>query len=171
MLIDNVEIYNCSQIDTMRSAIRFENALSLHQRVTNSSIHNGLGWGAHVTASKNVIMNDNIFFVFRPVVVAIDSTNNMTFDGNFAGGSVERTTFESLDKIVDKACIVCVCSYEMSQCSDITVTNNIAAGGIYAGFIAPGHDCGDSANSKFYGNVAHSMGGPKMGHGILFYPN
>ena len=171
MLIDNVEIYNCSQIDTERAALRFEQALSSHQRVTNSAVHNGLGWGARVIDSKNVEMNNNIFFSFRPVVVGIDSTQNMTFDSNFAGGSVERTTFESLDQVVDKAGLVCVCSYGMSKCSDILVTNNIAAGGIYAGFVVAGHQCGDYENSKFYGNVAHSMGGPDMGHGIIFFPD
>lgn len=93
----------------------------------------------------------------------------MTFNNNFVGGSVERTTFESLDKVVDKAGLICVCSYEMSQCSDVTVTNNIAAGGIYAGLIIPGHKCGDYDNNKIYGNVAHSTGGPDMGHGIIFY--
>jgi hypothetical protein len=54
MLVDNIEVYNCSQIDTERAAIRFEQALSLHQRVTNSSFHDGLGWGGRVIDSKNV---------------------------------------------------------------------------------------------------------------------
>lgn len=171
MLVDSIEVYNCSQIDTERTAIRFENAVTKHQRVTNSSFHNGLSWGARILNSANIQMSDNIFFSFRPFGVAIDSAKNITFDNNFVGGTVERTTFESLDQKVDKAGLVAVCSKDISLCEDVYVTNNIAAGGIYAGFIAPGHDCGDSANSKFYGNVAHSIGGPKMGHGILIYPD
>jgi hypothetical protein len=86
------------------------------------------------------------------------------------GGTVDRTTFESLDQKVDKAGLFAICSKDGSICTDVIVTNNIAAGGIYAGFIVPGHDCGDSANSKFKGNVAHSIAGPKMGHGALIYP-
>jgi hypothetical protein len=86
------------------------------------------------------------------------------------GGTVERTTFEALDQKVDKAGLVAICSKDESKCTDVMVSNNIAAGGIYAGFVVPGHDCGDSANSKFKGNVAHSIGGPKMGHGALIYP-
>ena len=44
-MIDNDEIYNCSQYDTMMGAIRFEgngNALSI---VSNSAIHDGWGVG------------------------------------------------------------------------------------------------------------------------------
>jgi hypothetical protein len=58
------------------------------------------------------------------------------------------------------------------MCSDISVTNNIAGGGVYAGFITPGHDCGKSNTQKsFKGNVAHSIGGTTgpMGHGALIF--
>lgn len=73
---------------------------------------------------------------------------------------------------MDKAGLVAVCSADESKCTDVWVTNNIAAGGIYAGFIVPGHECGNYAANKFYGNVAHSIGGVnKMGHGILIYPD
>jgi hypothetical protein len=81
----------------MRSAIRFEQALTKDQRVTNSAFHNGLGWGMRVLNAKNIFMENNIFFSFRPVGVAVDAVHNMTFNNNFVGGSVERTTFESLD--------------------------------------------------------------------------
>jgi hypothetical protein len=71
--------------------------------------------------------------------------------------------------------LICVCSYYQSQCSDVTVTNNIAAGGIYAGLVIPGHECGDydNKNTENYlikGNVAHSMGGDG-GIGIVVYGN
>jgi hypothetical protein len=53
----------------------------------------------------------------------------------------------------------------------VAVTNNIAAGGIFSGFVVPGHECGNYESSKFFGNVAHSIGGPKMGTGITYYPD
>ena len=153
----------------MRAAIRFEQALTKTQRVTNSAIHNGLGWGVRILNAKNIEMSNNVFFSFRPVGVGIDAVQNMTFDNNFVGGTVERTTFESLDQKVDKAGLVTVCSYEGTKCSDLYVRNNIAAGGIYAGFVAPGEKCDDYENHKFNGNVAHSIGGPDMGYGIIIY--
>lgn len=41
----------------------------------------------------------------------------------------------------------------------------MAAGGVYGGFVIPGHDCGDYS-SKYEGNVAHSIKGIKSGHGL-----
>jgi len=49
----------------------------------------------------------------------------------------------------------------------MTFTNNIAAGCPFAGFVAPGHICGDTADRSFYGNVAHSAGG----YGVYAYAN
>jgi hypothetical protein len=48
MILDHVEIYNNSQIDTFKAAIRFENAMTNWSRVTNCSIHNGFGWGLNI---------------------------------------------------------------------------------------------------------------------------
>ena len=47
------------------------------------------------------------------------------------------------------------------------ITNNIAAGCKFGGFIAPGHDCGDSRSTKFRNNVAHSNNGA----GAYIYPD
>lgn len=40
-IMKNVEIFNCSQIDTFKAALRFESAATLHSSITDSSIHNG----------------------------------------------------------------------------------------------------------------------------------
>jgi len=97
MNLHNVEVYNCSQIDTERAAIRFEGATTLPSSIINSTFHNGLGWGGRFKNAANLILQNNIWFSFRPVAVAIDSARNITFDSNFVGGTVERTTFEALD--------------------------------------------------------------------------
>lgn len=43
-MMDNVEVYNCSQRNTFKAAIRFENQGLLWQSVTNSVIHGSIGW-------------------------------------------------------------------------------------------------------------------------------
>lgn len=43
--MDNVEIFNCSQRDTYKAALRFEGALVQGSTVTNSVIRHGLGRG------------------------------------------------------------------------------------------------------------------------------
>lgn len=171
MFMDNVEVYNCSQIDTYKAAIRFENAVALHSEVTNSTFHNGLSWGATIKGSANIVLRDNLWFNFRPVGIGIDFCQNVTFDNNVVGHVVERTTIESGDKFVDKAAGVAVCSYHDSTCSDMKITNNIVGGAVYAGFVVMGNDCGDYNTVTFRGNVAHSMEGIKSGMGALMYPD
>lgn len=91
-IMDSVEIYNCSQIDTFKAALRFESAVQSHSSVTNSAIHNGLGWGINVKASKNILFKDNVIFGFRPIGVGIDVSHNITFDNNVVGKVEHRTT-------------------------------------------------------------------------------
>jgi hypothetical protein len=67
--LDNVEIFNCSQIDTEKAALRWENNALGHSSVTNSTIHHGLSWAINVKASQNIIMNNNIVWGFRPLGV------------------------------------------------------------------------------------------------------
>ena len=70
---------------------------------------------------------------------------------------------------VDKEGCVAICSYmsQGSKCSGLQITNNIAAGCKFGGFIAPGHDCDDRTSLKFKNNVAHSSNGA----GAYIYPD
>jgi len=70
LILDNVEVFNASQIDTLKAAIRFDSASTLHSSVTNCSLHNGYGWGMYVKSSKNIQIADNIVYNFRPIGVA-----------------------------------------------------------------------------------------------------
>jgi hypothetical protein len=54
--LDNVEIYNMSQIDTFKAALRWENNALGHSSVTNSSIHHGYAWALNTKASANIFI-------------------------------------------------------------------------------------------------------------------
>lgn len=52
------------------------------------------------------------------------------------------------------------------------MTNNIAGGIAYSGFLAPAHDCGEAdTQTSFRDNVAHSTIGFKSGEGLVTFPN
>lgn len=169
MFLNNVEVFNCSQIDTFKAALRFESASSLHSSVTNSTFHNGYGWGANIKSSANIHLAGNIWYNFRPVGVGIEYASNITFDDNIVSHIVERTTLETGDQVVDKRAAVCACCYFETSCPNIQVTNSLVAGAAYVGFAAMGHDCGDYTSNSFKNNVAHSIAGHKGGHGALVY--
>jgi len=70
--MDHVEIYNCSQWDTYKSALRFEGASTKHSLISNSSVHNGLGWGLNIKTSANIVIKNTFFYDFKPVGIAVD---------------------------------------------------------------------------------------------------
>jgi hypothetical protein len=52
------------------------------------------------------------------------------------------------------------------------VTNNIAGGIAYAGFLVPAHDCDEEdTQTVFRDNVAHSALGESAGEGMIVFPN
>ena len=171
--MDSVEIYNCSQIDTHYAAIRFENALTMGQRVTNSAIHNGLGWGLAAKQSRNLEITGNIFFNFKQIGVGLDSVQNVVFDSNVLSVVTERTTLEfssSMSADVQGGIAVCSLTYPR-PCTDVQVSNNLVAGSIYAGFLTMGQDCGDDNALTFKDNVAHSVSGGLNGIGAMIFPD
>lgn len=163
-----MEIYNCSQIDTFKAALRWENNPNGHSSVTNSVIHSGLAWGINVKSSMNILIQHNIIWGFRPIGVGIQSAQNITFDNNIVGHVVDRTTFAG-QGIVDYAGAVSVCSYPggMSGCKNIEITNNIAGSSVYCGFCTHGHNCGDTNQKVLRNNTAHSIKGELSGHGLV----
>ena len=70
--IDSIEIQNGSQIDTRKAAIRFENAIANKHFVSNSAFHNGMGWGFMAKRSKNIVLDNNVYFNFRPIGIGMD---------------------------------------------------------------------------------------------------
>ena len=172
LYMDNVEVYNMSQMDTFKAAIRWENNVQGHSSVTNCAIHNGYSWALHVKTSQNVHIKDNVMWNFRPVGVGVQTSNNITIDGNVLGKVVGRTTFGG-QKILDKEAGFSICAYHFPDpCTDIHVTNNIAGGIVYGGFLAPAHDCGEASTQTFFrGNVAHSSQSTSSGEGLVFFPN
>lgn len=109
--MDSVEVFNCSQIDTFKAAVRFESAATLASSLTNSAIHNGYAWGLHITGSSNINVTNNVFFNFRPIGLGVQKSRNITIDDNVVSGIIERTTIETLDQVVDKAGGISICSY------------------------------------------------------------
>lgn len=167
--MDNVEIYNCSQIDTSKAALRWESNAAGNSSITNSVVHGSLSWFVNMLASANVVLKNNVMFGARAIGINIQSSKNVTIDGNILGNVQARPTLSTADMAVDKEAGMTICSYnEPDSCTDISVINNIVGGVQYAGFLMFGHDCGQSATQQvFRNNVAHSVAGVISGHGAL----
>jgi hypothetical protein len=88
--MDNVEIFNCSQYGTYKAAVRFEGAKLGWSRISNSSIHMGLGIGTNIQLSKSVEFVNNDFYTFQRYGLLIQTSENITVDGNWVSGIYHR---------------------------------------------------------------------------------
>lgn len=86
----NVEIYNCSQANTEKAAIRFEGAVGKSSHIANCSIHNGWGWAIHAIASSNIKVEGTIMFKFIAFGAVASSVSNFTMDSNIVAHITER---------------------------------------------------------------------------------
>jgi len=89
-IMDNVEIYNCSQRDTYKAALRWENAQMGYSSITNCSIHGGLGWGLRAHSSQNLVIDNNVAFGFSTVGMSLSTVSNVTFSNNVVGNIMRR---------------------------------------------------------------------------------
>lgn len=156
--LDSVEVTQCSQENTFKAAIRFENTgETAASYVKNSVVHNSQAWSLYIANSKNILVENSDFIGSKAVGVNLKSITDVTVDGIFVADVVSRVN-EAGDKFVDKEGCVTFCSYfePDTGCSGSKVINSIAAGCPYTGFIAPGHACDDYSSEKFRNNVAHS---------------
>jgi len=127
--------------------------------ITNSVVHGSIGWSFSAQYSANVNLESNSFIGARAVAVNVFGSNNITISNNIAG-DVRRREELVMQDTVDIEAVYSICAYfgSDSNCYDNPVIGNVAAGGMYAGFVAPGDDCdGAYSSSKFRDNVAHSI--------------
>ncbi len=86
----NVEIYNCSQYDTYKAALRFEEAKLGESKIINSSIHHGLGFAINVEFSNNILFRGNNIYNFVKYGVNIMTSKNISIDNNWVTGIYGR---------------------------------------------------------------------------------
>ena len=107
--IDSVEIYNCSQWDTEKAAIRFQTAIQGNHFIKHSSIHNGLGIGMKIMDSNNIEFTHNTMFSFRPFgILILPTVDQLTFDNNVISQILWRPTFP--ESAIDRWAGVSLCS-------------------------------------------------------------
>jgi hypothetical protein len=94
LVMDSVEVYNCSQWNTHASAIRFEAASGGYSDITNSVVHGALAQGLYTTASKNIRVVNTHFIGSRAVGVNIVGSSNVTLDKLIVGDVAHRDELE-----------------------------------------------------------------------------
>jgi hypothetical protein len=166
--LNYVEVAQCSQENTWNAAIRFESTGETgNSFIKNTVVHDSQAWSLLIDSSKDIVIENSDFIGSRAVGINLKSISNVSMDGLFIG-DVQKRVWSGGDGTIDKEACVAYCSYwEPNRCFDNSLTNSIAAGCAFAGFVAPGHACDDYDSNIFRNNVAHS--GERVGAHI--YPN
>jgi len=122
LIFDHVQVYNCSQANTFKAAIRWEGAFQGGSKVSNSVIHGSMAWSVSVYKSNNVILTDSSFIGSSPIGIHLDNVRNVTVHNTFTADVLPRSNFAG-DTIVDLEACVAVCSYmqldQHSECYDL----------------------------------------------------
>lgn len=83
LIMDNVQVFNCSQKQTYKPAIKFEGAFRGASKVSNSVFSTGKGMGAIIENSVNIELKDNIFADFIQQGIWVQRSDSITLDGNW----------------------------------------------------------------------------------------
>lgn len=79
-------------------------------------MHHGLGIGAHLEAANNVVLVNNTFFNFVKYGINIQSSNNITIDGNIVA-DINSRNLGSSDSLIDVTAGILGCAlYEGDMC-------------------------------------------------------
>jgi len=79
--------------------------------ISNSAIHHGLGFGAQILYSQNVVMKNNSLFDFVRVGINIQSSFRIKIDGNVVGHIRNRNLGELLDGLTDPNIAISGCAF------------------------------------------------------------
>lgn len=139
--MDSVEVYNCSQYDTEKAALRFEGVTLGHSGISNSAIYQGLGWGIAIQSASNLLFKNNIVFSFVKMGININSATNITISGNLVSNIGQRTII-AYDQSIDTTGGILGCAYvQGDMCTEISITDNIVSGVAQVGYAAYGLNC------------------------------
>ena len=171
--MDAVEVYNCSQKDQTKAAVRIERAIKKQHRISNCAIHSGLAVGIFVDMANVVEIRDNIVYAHKTIGIRLDSVTSTSVHNNVVMHIQNRWW---MGNTVEPWGGITVCSIGGNICPNVTVTSNIVAGAQYTGFTARGHNCGDYSTKQFKHNVAHSIAtlsheGYAAGYGAIVTPD
>ena len=155
-----VELSGCGQLGYTntfdpRFALAVLNANGRDSYVHSSSVHDGYNTGIGVFGSSDVQLLDNI--IHNTVGSAIHATgSNLVIIGNLASLSEYPPTYRT-DPEDQPQNADWTANYELASTFNLTLLDNVAAGGSRAGFHINGDSCDNDGDAiQVADNIAHS---------------
>lgn len=120
LVMDSVELFNCSQRNTFKAALRFEGANANQQIVRHSSIHGSLAWPFHAQSSSNVLLESTTLIGGRQEGIVVLESQNLVLNDLVVSDIRNRPEIE-VDHLIDKTACIDICAYREPTfgCSNI----------------------------------------------------
>ena len=141
-----VEVIKCSQVGTSNAAIRFEGATQGSSSLTNVVVRDSYAWALSVFNSENVQVAESDFIGAISIGVRVDYSSDSSFTKIFVADVKSSNSKTTNSTTLQREACVAYCSYENNisgtPCPRVSMTDSIVTACPFAGYIAPGHNCG-----------------------------
>ena len=163
--LDNVQVYNCSQKFTWKSAVQWEGASRASSKVTNSVISSGKGMGMRIYNSANVVLEGNVIADFVSQGIWVQNSQSITIDNNWVHHVIpwaDETPVIKVYPILPDFYLGGITATEMT--SKIILRRNVVSGTWHHGIHFRPMECDEtvvegSTDFIFENNIAHSISG------------
>ena len=158
--MEGVELAGCGQLgytdeNDPRFALAIRSANGRGSYVRSSSIHDGYNTGIGVFGSSGVQLSDNVIHNTVGSSIQADGSD-LVITGNLASLSHFLPTYRT-NPLAQPANSEWTANYELASTFNLTLRNNVAAGGNKAGFHVNGDACTSEGNTlQVADNTAHS---------------
>ena len=158
--MEGVELDGCGQLgytdeNDPRFALAIRNANGRDSYVRSSSIHDGYNTGIGVFGSSGVVLSDNVIHNTVGSSIQADGSD-LVITGNLGSLSHFLPTYRT-SPLAQPGNSEWTANYELASTFNLTLRNNVAAGGNRAGFHVNGDACtSEGATLQVADNTAHS---------------
>ena len=140
-----------SQYDTTRAAIRFERAGQssgdIRSVIERCSIAHSPAWAIAITRARNITIKDSVIYDTYRNAIKVEGVTNFTMTGNLIMKN-NRREWDNTVLVEDHQFAIDLCAGEVeSTCFYMKVQDNILAGGLGGGWLIPGGDCNNEAET------------------------
>ena len=95
--------------------------MGAYSQVTNSAVHHGLGKGANILSSVNILFENNTIYDHKYFGINVQSSTNITVKGNLIG-MVHPSGLQASDMVIPLTGGIVMCGADEGDfCQDISV--------------------------------------------------
>ena len=115
--------------------------------IERCSISHSPAWAIAITRARNITIKDSVIYDTYRNAIKVEGVTNFTMTGNLIMKN-NRREWDNTVLVEDHQFAIDLCAGEVeSTCFYMKVQDNILAGGLGGGWLIPGGDCNNEAET------------------------